>query len=71
MQVNNFACVIWISLTKKRDGDIVDKCVGAGSGQEVGEDAGDRPQPTQVGAEDEVGRLFFWILFGFLLLIYC
>ena len=26
----------------------------AGRGQEAGEDAGDRPQPTQAGTEDEV-----------------
>ena len=26
----------------------------AGRGQEAGEDAGDRPQPAQAGAEDEV-----------------
>ena len=31
-----------------------DACPGAGGGQEVGEDVGDRPQPAQAGAEDEV-----------------
>ena len=29
----------------------------AGGGEEVGEDVGDCPQPTQVGAEDEVCQL--------------
>ena len=29
----------------------------AGGSEEVGEDVGDRPQPTQVGAEDEVCQL--------------
>ena len=37
-------------------------CLGAGGGQEVGEDAGDRPQPAQAGAEDEVCLDFVFII---------
>ena len=35
-------------------GDELDPGGDAGGGEEVGEDVGDRPQPTQAGAEDEV-----------------
>ena len=38
-------------------GDELDPGGDAGGGEEVGEDVGDRSQPTQVGAEDEVCRL--------------
>ena len=35
-------------------GDELDPGGDAGGGEEAGEDVGDRPQPTQAGAEDEV-----------------
>ena len=48
MQVDKFACVFGFLKIKKST------YLGAGGGKEVGEDAGDRPQPAQAGAEDEV-----------------
>ena len=38
-------------------GDELDPGGDAGGGEEVGEDVGDRSQPTQAGAEDEVCQL--------------
>ena len=46
-----------ISVVKSKTyfrGDELDPGGNAGGGEEVGEDVGDRSQPTQVGAEDEV-----------------
>ena len=36
----------------------------AGGGEEIGEDAGDGPQPAQARAEDEVGGLLILWLIG-------
>ena len=59
-------------------GDELDPGGDAGGGEEVGEDVGDRSQPTQAGAEDEVFlllmvtlritlriklRMLLWIMF--------
>ena len=38
-------------------GDELDPGGDAGGGEKAGEDVGDRSQPTQVGAEDEVCQL--------------
>ena len=45
--------IILIFHRESKDYDF-EPAADAGGGQEVGEDAGDRPQPAQVGAKDEV-----------------
>ena len=47
---NNLTLLIFHRESK----DDFEPAADAGGGEEVGEDAGDRPQPAEVGAEDEV-----------------